>query len=91
LWHHISPSAYATWTMLKKTFGAPTVSALYVDFKHILATKLSGGNPIPEIEHLATLLGHLNNMPLQLSDILQVMILLTTLPSKWDSITQLFF
>jgi hypothetical protein len=89
--HHISPSAYATWTTLKKTFGAPTISALYVDFKHILATKLSGGNPIPEIEHLATLLGHLNNTPLQLSDTLQVMILLTTLPSKWDSIAQLFF
>jgi hypothetical protein len=66
LCHNISDSAYATWITLKRVFGAPTVSALYVDFKQILATKLSGGNPIPEIERLMTLFRHLSGMPLQL-------------------------
>jgi hypothetical protein len=89
--HNISDSAYATWTMLKRVFSAPTVSALYADFKQVLATKLSGGNPIPEIERLATLFGRLSGTPLQLSETLQAMILLTALPSKWDSVAQMFF
>ena len=89
--HHILESAYLTWTTLRHMFGAPTVSALYADFKQVLAAKLSGGNPIPEIECLATLLGRLNGTPLQLSDTLQAMILLAALPPKWDSIAQLYF
>ena len=88
--HHILESAHQTWTTLRRTFGAPPVSALYADFKHILAAKLSGGNPIPEIERLATLLGRLNNTPLQLSETLQAMILLAALPPKWDSVAQLY-
>jgi hypothetical protein len=67
------------------------VSALYVDFKQVLATKLSGGNPIPEIERLVTLFGCLSGTPLQLSETLQAMILLAALPSKWDSVAQMFF
>jgi hypothetical protein len=82
--HHISDSANVTWTTLKATFGAPTVSTLYADFKQILATKLSGNNPIPEIERLATLFRHLNGTSLRLSENLQVMILLAALPPKWD-------
>ena len=79
------------WTALKATFSAPTVSALYVDFKQILATKLSGNNPIPEIERLATLFGRLNGSSLRLSENLQAMILLAALPPKWDSVAQMFF
>jgi hypothetical protein len=78
--------------MLKGVFSTPTVSALYVDFKHILALPSSlGGNSIPKIERLTTLLGHLNNTSLQLSDTLQAMILLAALPPKWDSVVQLYF
>jgi hypothetical protein len=76
---------------LKCVFGAPTVSALYVDFKQVLATKLSGNNPISEIERLTTLFRRLNNSPLQLSQTLQAMILLAALPPKWDSVAQMFF
>jgi hypothetical protein len=79
------------WATLKQLFGAPTVSARYADFKQVLATKLSGHNPIPEIERLTNLFRQLSNLPLQLSETLQAMILLTALPSKWDSIAQLFF
>jgi hypothetical protein len=67
------------------------VSALFADFKQVFATKLSGNNPIPEIEHLATLFGRLDSMPLRLSETLQVMILLAALPPKWDSVAQMFF
>jgi hypothetical protein len=79
------------WMTLKATFSAPTVSALYADFKQILATKLSGNNPIPEIERLATLFGCLNGTTLRLSENLQAMILLAALPPKWDSVVQMFF
>jgi len=89
--HHLSGTAHATWTALKNAFGARTISALYADFKQVLATKLSGGNPIPEIERLATLLGRLNETPLQLTETLQAMILLAALPPKWDSVAQLYF
>jgi hypothetical protein len=89
--HNISDSAHATWTMLKATFSAPTVSALYADFKQILATKLSGNRIIPKIEHLATLFERLNATSLRLSENLQAMILLAALPPKWDSVTQMFF
>jgi hypothetical protein len=91
LWHHLSGSAYTTWATLKENFGERTVSAFYADFKQILAMKLSGGNPIPEIERLATLLGRLGDTPIELPETLQAMILLAALPPKWDSVAQLFF
>jgi hypothetical protein len=37
------------------------------------------------------LFGRLNGTTLQLSENLQAMILLATLPPKWDSIVQMFF
>jgi hypothetical protein len=90
--HHLSEkTAYLAWQSLKQNFGDWSVSAYYLDFKVILATKLSGGNPILEMERLMTLLGRLEDTPIELTETLQVMILLAALPPKWDTIAQLFF
>jgi hypothetical protein len=83
--HHLEHSACVTWEMLKQQFGERTVSAYYSDFKAIMSSKLSGGNPIPEMERLATLFGRLDDTPIDLPDTLQAMILLAALPPKWDS------
>ena len=47
------------WMVLAQTFGATSMSAVYADFKQVIRLKLSRGNPIPEIEQMATLFGHL--------------------------------
>jgi len=55
-----------------------------------MGSKLSGGNPVPEIKHIAELYRclALNNFPI--ADSLQGLMLLAALPNKWDSIAQLF-
>jgi hypothetical protein len=87
----VLPLTHTLGQLLKENFGDRSVSAYYSDFKAILATKLSGGNPIPKMEHLTTLLGCLEDTPIELTETLQAMILLTILPPKWDTIAQLFF
>ena len=64
--------------------------AVYADFKQVINIKLSGGNPIPNLERMATLFGRLETNSLTLPDNLQALLLLASLPSKWDSIVQLF-
>jgi hypothetical protein len=88
--HHRTDSAFTTWRDLAAQFGASSVSAQFADFKSVLALKLSGGNPVPEIERLATLFGRLDQSPLELTDTLQAMILLAAIPQKWDSVAQMY-
>jgi hypothetical protein len=66
--HHLEDTARLMWTMLKQQFGEHTVSTYYSDFKAIMSSKLSGGNPITEMEHLTILFGHLDNTPIDLLD-----------------------
>jgi len=55
-YHSTNQSARTFWSNLKKAFGAASMSAVYADFKQVMNLKLSGGNPVPEIERMATLL-----------------------------------
>jgi hypothetical protein len=80
--HHLEDTARLMWDTLKQQFGERSVSMYYSDFKSIISLKLSGGNPIPEMEHLATLFRHLDDTPIDLPDTLQAMILLAALPTK---------
>jgi len=83
-------TARQIWTNLERAFGAPSMSAIFADFRIVMGSKLSGGNPVPEIERIAELYGRLalNNFPI--ADSLQGLMLLAALPNKWDSIVQLF-
>jgi hypothetical protein len=83
-------TAHALWISLEHTFGAPSMSAIFSDFKVVLRIKLSGGNPVPEIERMAELFGRLALNNLLVAEPFPGFILLAALPPKWDSIAQLF-
>jgi len=89
-YHTANITARQIWINLERAFGAPSMSAIFADFRIVMGSKLSGGNPVPEIERIAELYGRLalNNFPI--ADSLQGLMLLAALPNKWDSIAQLF-
>jgi len=64
--------------------------AIYADFKQVINIRLTGGNPIPDMERMATLFGRLTTNSLTLPNNLQALLLLASLPPKWDSIAQLY-
>jgi hypothetical protein len=68
-------------------FGQPSMSTKFSSFKQVLALKLSGGNPIPDLKRFATLFSHLNDRGLDLNDHMEALIL-AALPAKWDGIAQ---
>jgi len=83
-------TARTFWGNLATAFGTTSMPAVYADFKQVINIKLTGGNPIPDLERMATLFGRLLTNTLTIPDNLQAMILLASLPSKWDSIAQLY-
>ena len=88
--HHCHQFAQRTWRNLAEEFGTASPSANFADFKTALSIKLQGGNPIPEIEKMATIFGRLATNNLPITPMMQGMILLAALPPKWDSVTQVF-
>jgi len=83
-------SARTFWGNLKTAFGAASMPTVYADFKQVINVKLSGGNPVPEMEHMETLFGRLATNNLTITTSLQGLILLAALPNKWDNVAQLF-
>jgi hypothetical protein len=83
LCHHCGTVSVTTWRKLSTAYGEQSMPVIFADFKQILQTRLSGGNPIPEIEHIVILFRRMasNNT---------AMISLAALPLKWDSVVQLF-
>jgi hypothetical protein len=88
--HHCNTVASTTWRNLRDAYAGQSMPAIFADFKQIIQTRLSGGNPIPEIEHLATLFGRMASNNTAIAAQMQAMILLAALPQKWDSVAQLF-
>src|SRR5882672_8058525 len=88
--HHRVAGARETWQVLATLYGGSLYSATYSDFKQVLGIKLSGNNPIPEIERMATLFGRLTANSFDLPDSVEAMILLAAIPSKWDNVAQLY-
>jgi hypothetical protein len=83
-------TAHTFWGNLRTAFAAPSMSSIYADFKAVINTMLSGGNPIPEIKCIAELFNRLAGNNFTIAANLQGLILLAALPSKWDSVVQLF-
>ena len=63
---------------------------MFADFKQAINIRLSGNNPVPEIERMQTLFGKLETNGIDIPERLEAMILLAALPSKWDSVAQLY-
>jgi len=78
-------SAHTFWGNLKTAFGAPSMPAIYADFKLVINTKLSGGNSVPEMERMATSFNCLAANNFTIANSHQGLILLAALPGKWDS------
>ena len=78
------------WSNLKTAFGSTSMSAIYADYKQVIGLRLSGGNPVPEMERMAELFGRLAANNFTIPDALQGLTLLAAIPAKWDSVAQLF-
>ena len=88
--HYRAATSRTTWTNLVTAFGGTSMSAIYADFKQVINVKLSGGNPVSEIERMATLFGRLEANQLIVPAALQGLMLLAAMPAKWDNVAQLF-
>ena len=84
--HYIKTFASQIWSELEQIYGKPGPSLIFTDFKSVTSFRLSGGNPNQEISKLFTLLEHLKASKVELSTQIQAMILLCTLPPKWDNV-----
>ena len=88
--HHCNTIAARMWHNFATEYGSASPSAIFADFKMALLIKLHGGNLIPEIEKLATIFGRLATNHLPIAPQMQVIMLLATLPAKWDSVVHIF-
>jgi len=89
-YHGTNDTSRTFWTNLKTAFGTASMPAVYADFKQVINIKLTGGNPIPDLERMAMLFRRLTTNSLTLPDNLQALLLLASLPPKWDLIVQLY-
>jgi len=56
---HVQTTARGTWTTLATIYGTPGVPQIYADFRSLIKTHLSGSNPAPEMDKMATYLNRL--------------------------------
>ena len=88
---HLGNTARLMWESLNTTFGQPGVSAIFADYQAAISLEVTGGqNPQVEIQQLNTLFEHLAVNGMSISDPMQGMILLNTLPEKWDSVGMVY-
>ena len=66
------------------------MSAIYAHYKPVIGLRLSGGNPVLEMERMAELYGWLAANNFTIPDALQGLTLLAAILAKWDSVAQLF-
>ena len=83
-------SAYHTWRNLEEQFGKPGAAMIFAYFRALMAFRLTGGNPAPEISKMITLLERLCANNCEFNGFVQSMILLNVLPQKWDHITSVY-
>ena len=53
-------TSYRTWRNLEDQFGKPGAAMIFADFRALMAFRLTGGNPAPEISKMVTLLERLH-------------------------------
>ena len=88
---HLGATAHISWQNLDNVFGQLGISAIYVDFQAAIHLKVSKSQNLQvEMQRMLTLFEHLPANGMQLSDPIQGMILLSTLPQKWDGISMVY-
>ena len=79
------------WDNLNTMFRQPGMSAIFADYQAAISLKVTGGqNPQVKIQQLNTLFKCLAVNGMSISDPMQGMILLNTLPVKWDSVGMVY-
>ena len=63
---------------------------IFADFKALTTFRLSGSNPTPEISKMIILLERLRANHCQFSEFVQMMLLLSALPQKWDHLASVY-
>ena len=87
----IGNTSNATWTALSNAFGATGVSHLFGDFKQVTQFCFSATqHPAAEISRFNTHNARLTANRVTLSDYMLGMLLLGTLPSKWDHVAAIY-
>ena len=90
LYYLCAHSSWHTWKNLEDNFGKPGAAMIFTDFKVLMAFRLTGGNPAPEISKIITLLECLCANHCKFNGFIQSMILLNVLPQRWDYITSVY-
>jgi hypothetical protein len=88
---HLGATAHASWQALDNAFGQPGISSIYADLQAALHVKISGGQNLQvEMQQLLTLFERLRANGMAISDPIQGMMLLNTLPPKWDNVSMVY-
>jgi hypothetical protein len=79
-------SAPESWEYLATTYGVPTLSTVYQDFRHALNFCLDlAKHPGPQLDYLESIYNRLNTNKVAIPPTIQGMMMLNILPSKWES------
>jgi gag-polypeptide of LTR copia-type len=73
------------WDALKTLYGSPGLAAIFADFKKAIQMRIGSGDPRPAIAKLQNYFGTLGNNGVSLDKFIKAMILISTLPSKYDN------
>ena len=78
------------WTKLEKAYGKPGISVMYMEFKSAIETTIQEhGNPTQALDKMMLHFGRLRDFNLEIPEHLQTMIVLSKLPSAYNSLTQI--
>ena len=78
----VSATAAQTWTNLQMQFTSGGISSIYQDFKAVMAMKIRTSNPAKDMTSLYTYLECLRANQVVISEYIQGMMLLNTIPNK---------
>jgi hypothetical protein len=74
------------WTFLSDAYSTPTLSMVYQDFHHAMNFHLDlAKHPRPQFNYLESIYNHLNANRVAIPHVIQGMMMLNIVPSKWES------
>jgi len=83
-------TAEEVWIRLKDSYGTPTSTSIYKDFKEALSLRINpNSHPGPQIDKMSAVFQHLSTAKMIIPNQVQAMILLAALPPKWDLIVSI--
>jgi hypothetical protein len=84
-------NARELWDALMEEYGKPGVVATYLEFKAVMETRISdNADPSPAVDKITAHFARLEDSGVTIPEHLQVMILMSKLPSTMDQLVQIF-